>query len=99
MSGLLLIIAFTLFPTLNAYMKSATPTLKPFLKGLEDQNKTLASWAREQGFALGEVYALTRGRTQGRRGQAREILIAMGITPPPMFAASRADAEAPRSRA
>lgn len=71
-------------------MKTTTPTLQSFLRGLEGQNKTLASWAREHGFDVGEVYSLSRGRTKGRRGQAREILKAMGIEPPPMFRAEAA---------
>lgn len=74
-------------------MKTTTPTLQSFLKGLESQNKTLASWARDHGFSVGEVYSLSRGRTMGRRGQAREILKAMGVEPPPMFRAEAARTE------
>lgn len=59
-------------------------TLDDFLSRLESQNKTVAAWAREQGLPLGEVYSVLRGRTIGKRGAAREIVIAMGLKPPPM---------------
>lgn len=56
-----------------------------FLAELQEQNKTVACWARERGLALHDVYMVIRGRTMGRRGAARDVLIAMGITPPPMY--------------
>lgn len=66
--------------------KHRTPqTLHAFLCDLERQNKTVAAWAREKGLALHDVYMVIRGRTMGRSGKAREVLIAMGIDPPPMF--------------
>lgn len=60
-------------------------TIGHFLADLERQNQTLAAWARAHQFDVTAVYDLSRGRIHGRRGQAREILKAMGIEPPPMF--------------
>lgn len=65
-----------------------------FLKQLERQNKSVASWCREQGFALNDAYMVLGGRTVGRRGKARTILSAMGGRPPQMFAAANAGREA-----
>lgn len=69
-------------------MKTPTPqknTLSEFLSQLEKQNKTLSDWAREHGFSLHMVFSVARGRSNGKRGQSRDILIAMGVEPPPMF--------------
>lgn len=60
-------------------------SLSQFLNELEEQNKTLSDWAREKDFPLALVFAVARGRITGKRGQSREILIAMGVRPPPMF--------------
>lgn len=65
-----------------------------FLKQLERQNKSVATWCREQGFELNDAYMVLGGRTVGRRGKARKILSAMGGKPPQMFAATRPEAEA-----
>lgn len=69
-------------------MKKAAPpkTINDFLAELEAQNKTLSQWARENGVRIDNVYQLLAGRTTGSRGKCREILIAMGVPPPPMFA-------------
>jgi gp16 family phage-associated protein len=82
----MLIILFIPFPTVDPQMTKAQPpkTLDDFLSLLEAQNMTVAAWAREKGLPLGEVYSLLRGRTIGKRGAARTIVIAMGLKPPPM---------------
>lgn len=69
-------------------MKKAAPpkTINDFLAELEAQNKSLSQWARENRIRIDNVYQLLAGRTTGTRGKCREILIAMGVTPPPMFA-------------
>lgn len=81
--------------------KARTPkTLQTFLCSLERQNKTVAAWSRERGLALHDVYMVIRGRTMGRSGKAREVLIAMGIEPPPMYGPAKPLARAcvrPRS--
>lgn len=66
-------------------MKRQPTPLQRFLHRLQNENKSLAAWAKEQGFPLCDVYDISRGRTQGKRGQARQILIAMGVEPPQMF--------------
>lgn len=66
--------------------KKPTPkSLDQFLKELAESNTTVADWAREQGFRLDSVYAVTRRRAAGTRGEAREILKRMGVALPPMF--------------
>lgn len=72
--------------------KTAPPrTLEHFLADLERRNKTIAEWARERKFDLPAVYAVTRGHNLGRYGQSRHIVVAMGLTPPPMFGTRSAD--------
>jgi gp16 family phage-associated protein len=73
-------------------MSSRRPprTLSAFLQDLQRQNKTVAAWARDKDLALHHVYMVLNGRTVGRHGKAREVLLAMGITPPPMFGPAQA---------
>lgn len=64
-------------------------TLDHFIKSLERQNKTAATWAREKGLDVYITYQVMAGRVIGRRGKGREIVIAMGLTPPPMLGRSK----------
>ncbi len=67
-------------------MRKAPPkkTIGQFMKELEEQNLTLADWARERQLDLNVVYMVARGRAIGRRGKSRAVLQAMGIALPPM---------------
>lgn len=69
----------------SSHKPSSGKTIDDFIAELGEKNKTLADWARSHGFDIQATYAVLRGRAVGRRGQAREIYIAMGLTPPPMF--------------
>lgn len=63
-----------------------------FLGGLEQQNKTVAQWAKSKDLDLDTTYAVISGRVKGKRGHAREIVRAMGLPVPTMHTkpASRA---------
>lgn len=64
--------------------RSTPRPVDAFLNSLEDQDKTLADWARERGFSYRSVYAVVAGHHVGRFGRARKIVKAMGIEPPRM---------------
>lgn len=63
--------------------KPKARTLHDFVEELGSKNLTAAEWARQHGFDRQDVYMVLRGATRGRRGKAREVLKAMGVTPPP----------------
>lgn len=63
---------------------TAPKTLDEFLNSLEQQDMTVAAWARENGFPPVAVWAVVNGQHNGRHGRARQIVRAMGIEPPPM---------------
>ncbi len=60
-----------------------TLTLHDFVEQLSRSKQTAAEWAEQHGFDRQDVYMVLRGATRGRRGKAREVLKAMGVTPPP----------------
>ena len=69
---------------------SAAPkqrTTNDFLLELEERNQTLADWARSNGFSINMVYAVVAGRTVGRWGEGRRIVLAMGLAVPHMLPA------------
>ena len=37
-----------------------------FLRSLDEQNKLISEWAKEHSFTLDAVYAVTRGKAQGK---------------------------------
>jgi gp16 family phage-associated protein len=64
--------------------RTAPQTLDEFLNSLEAQDKTLADWARENGFRPKQVYSVASQQHTGAHGTARQIVKAMGLKPPPM---------------
>lgn len=63
---------------------SPTPAqFDAFLSSLEAQGICISEWARSRGFKTRSVYAVLSRHHTGSRGIAREILLAMGLTPPP----------------
>lgn len=56
-----------------------------FLHFLDEQNKPISEWAKEHGFSLDAVYAVTRGKARGKRGAARRVFLAMGVKPAAAF--------------
>lgn len=60
-------------------------TVLTFLDELHKQDKTLAQWAREKSLPLPAVYRVAKAKAPiGRWGATRQVLRAMGITPPPV---------------
>lgn len=43
---------------------------------------TVTAWAKKHGFSLSATYLVLQGRTVGYRGQARQIVRAMGLALP-----------------
>lgn len=64
-------------------------TVVTFLAELEQQDKTLTEWARERKLPMNAVYRVAAQKSMGRWGQARKVLRAMGITPPPVSSKSQ----------
>lgn len=62
--------------------KKRTP--EDFLRELQESDKTLAQWCREQRFSASLASRVLRGETLGRWGEARRIVRAMGLPLPDM---------------
>lgn len=48
-------------------------------KRFEREGRTFSGWARENGFKPGTVIAVVNGTNKGRRGQAHEVAVALGL--------------------
>ncbi len=48
-----------------------------------DEGVTLSDWARRHGFSRLSVYSALAGRTQGVRGEAHQVAVALGLKAPP----------------
>ena len=48
-------------------------------KRFESEGKTYTGWAREHGFTPGTVIAVVNGTNKGRRGQAHDVAVALGL--------------------
>lgn len=59
-------------------------TTDDFLTELDKSNLTVAAWARANQRDLCMTYSVIRGVAKGRRGEARQIMKAMGLPLPPM---------------
>lgn len=57
-------------------------TFEDFLKELEDQDLSVAKWAREHKLASNTVWAIGRGQVIGRSGEARRAMKLMGLPLP-----------------
>lgn len=55
-----------------------------FLAELSQRDETLAAWARRKKLSINVVYQVAAGRAVGARGNARQVLKAMGVVPPTM---------------
>ena len=44
-----------------------------------DEGVTLSDWARRHGFSRLAVYSALAGRTQGVRGEAHQVAVALGL--------------------
>ncbi len=54
-------------------------TLDQVKKRFEREGKTFTGWAREHGFNPRTVIAVVNGVNKGRRGQAHDVAVALGI--------------------
>ena len=68
--------------------RDAPNPMHEFLSRLEASETTLADWARANSLPVRAVYSVVSGHHTGSRGTARQVLKAMGIKPPPLFANS-----------
>lgn len=48
-------------------------------KRFEQEGKTFTGWARDNGFSPRTVIAVVNGVNKGRRGQAHEVAVALGL--------------------
>lgn len=48
-------------------------------KRFEREGKTFTGWARDHGFSPRTVIAVVNGVNKGRRGQAHEVAVALGL--------------------
>ena len=62
--------------------KPRTPA--DFLRELQKKDMTVADWCRERGYSQQLAYSVIKGRSVGRRGEARAIAKAMGLSVPDM---------------
>ncbi len=77
-------------------------TIEAFLAELADQDLTIRDWARLHQLDINTVYMAVSGRIAGTRGEARRVIRAMGLTPPPVTgkgtqARARARATTPKT--
>lgn len=49
----------------------------------EREGVSVSDWAKAQGFPLGSVYAVLKGRSRARRGQSHLIAVALGLKAKP----------------
>ena len=50
-------------------------------KIFREEGVTVTAWARKHGFSPLTVYSVLSGRTQGVRGEAHQIAVALGMKP------------------
>ena len=50
-------------------------------KIFREEGVTVTAWARKHGFSALTVYSVLSGRTQGLRGEAHQIAVALGMKP------------------
>lgn len=74
----------------NPVFSMATKTIEQFMAELEARGETLVEWSKRHDFPLHAVYQMTSGITKGRRGQAHQIAVAMGIKADPSAANQQA---------
>ncbi|AJF00066.1 DNA-binding protein [Pandoraea apista] len=48
-------------------------------KRFENEGKTFAGWAKENGFEYRTVIAVINGVNKGRHGKAHEVAVALGL--------------------
>ncbi len=56
----------------------------------EAEGRSIAEWARDNGFSTRTVYAVIRGEMLAKRGVGHRIAVALGIKPNPLSVESRA---------
>lgn len=65
----------------------------------EARGDSVTEWARQRGFKRETVYALLRGRSRGRRGEAHRAAVALGLKAPvPEDALRSSDPSAPSNK-
>ena len=69
--------------------KPVNKTVADFLRTLEEQDLSLAEWARRKNLNMQAVYTVCSGRAQGKRGETRRAMKAMGLPLPPMHRAGK----------
>ena len=61
-----------------------TNTIAEVREAFRDSGLSIGRWADANSFSRQVVYALLAGRTNGERGQAYEVAVALGIRRPPV---------------
>lgn len=54
-------------------------TVEKLKENLIKKGKTLAQWARENGYAPRDVYLVVGGQRKGRYGKGHEIAVKLGL--------------------
>jgi gp16 family phage-associated protein len=61
-----------------------TNTIDEVKLAFRDAGLSIARWADDNHFSRQVVYALLAGRSNGERGQAYEVAVALGVRRPPV---------------
>lgn len=54
-------------------------TVEKIKENLEKQGKTLAQWARENGYSPRDVYLVIGGQNKAKYGKGHEIAVKLGL--------------------
>ncbi|MCB1864437.1 MAG: DNA-binding protein [Chromatiales bacterium] len=66
-------------------------TREELKQAFSERGISVAEWARSRGYDAQQVYAVLSGRSQGLRGSAHEIAVALRLKAPPTALYSQLD--------